>query len=130
MYICLKLGGIYSYRSRLGMVIIIINTVLIRFYPCKRGWPDLPHSASNLSHSHSPSRSILCILLLQTNTLTLLPDLHVFLSHPRFLFPFTSNSNAFLKTWPWYGIYNYLIVNKLLLSLVKTFLFYKYLLLK
>ena len=25
-------------------------------------------------------------------------DLHVFLGHPRFLFPFTSNSNAFLKT--------------------------------
>ena len=31
----------------------IINPVLIRFYPHKRGWPDLPHSASNLSHSHS-----------------------------------------------------------------------------
>ena len=30
-----------------------------RFYPHKRGWPDLPHSASNLSHSHSPSHSIL-----------------------------------------------------------------------
>ena len=54
------------------ITIIIINPVLIWFYPRKRGWPDLPHSASNLSHSHSPSpsRSILCILLLQTNTLT------------------------------------------------------------
>ena len=41
------------------------------FYPRKRGWPHLPHSASNLSHSHYPSRSILCILL-QTNILTLL----------------------------------------------------------
>ena len=27
-------------------------------------------------------------------------DLHVFLGRPRFLFPFTLNSNAFLKTWP------------------------------
>ena len=27
-------------------------------------------------------------------------DLHVFLGRPCFLFPFTSNSNAFLKTWP------------------------------
>ena len=26
-------------------------------------------------------------------------DLHVFLGRPRFLFPFASNSNAFLKTW-------------------------------
>ena len=49
----------------------IFIPVLIRFYPCKQGWPDLPHSASNLSHSHSPSHSILCILLLQTNTLTI-----------------------------------------------------------
>ena len=48
------------------------HPVLIRFYPRKRGWPDLPHSASNLFHSHSPFRSIPCILLLQTNTLTLL----------------------------------------------------------
>ena len=53
-------------------IIIIINPVLIRFYPRKRGWPDLPYSASNLSHSYSPSCVILCILLLQTNTLTLL----------------------------------------------------------
>ena len=51
---------------------IIINPVLIWFYPLKRGWQDLPNSACNLSHSHSPSHSILCILLLQTNTLTLL----------------------------------------------------------
>ena len=51
---------------------ISINRVLIRLYPGKQGWPDLPYSASNLSHSHSPSNSIFCILLLQTNTLTLL----------------------------------------------------------
>ena len=34
--------------------------------------PDLPHSNSNLSNSHSHSRSIQGILLLQTNTLALL----------------------------------------------------------
>ena len=50
-------------------IIIIINPVLIWFYPRKWGWPDLPHSASNLSHS--PSCLILFIFL-QTNTLTLL----------------------------------------------------------
>ena len=53
--------------TTLPKIIIIINPFLIWFYPRKRGWPDLPHSASNLSHSHSPSCSILCILL--TNTL-------------------------------------------------------------
>ena len=59
-----------SFKCHYIPFIIIINPVLIRFYPHKRGWPDLPPSASNLSHSHSPSCSILCILLLETNTLT------------------------------------------------------------
>ena len=74
------------------------HPILIRVYPRKRGWSDLPHSNSNLSNSHSPSRSIHSILLLQTNTLALL--LHLRLSHlrPHFLLPFTSNSNTFLKT--------------------------------
>ena len=49
-----------------------INPILIQVYPRKWGWPDLPHSTSNLSNSHSPSRSIHGILLLQTNTLALL----------------------------------------------------------
>ena len=44
--------------------------------PHKRGWPDLLHSGSNLFNSHSPSRSILCILLHQTNTPALLLHLH------------------------------------------------------
>ena len=79
-----------------------INPILIRVYPRKRGWPDLPHSNSNLSNSHSPSRSIHGILLLETNTLALL--LHLPL--PRLLWSsslplaFTSNSNAFIKTCP------------------------------
>ena len=49
-----------------------INLILIQVYPRKRGWPDLPHSNSNLSNSHSPSRSIQGILFLQTNILALL----------------------------------------------------------
>ena len=43
------------------------HPILIRVYPRKRGWLDLPHSNSNLSNAHSPSRSIQGILLLQTN---------------------------------------------------------------
>ena len=49
-----------------------INPILIWVYPCKRGWPDLPHSNGNLSNSHSPSRSIQGFLPLQTNTPALL----------------------------------------------------------
>ena len=49
-----------------------INPILIRVYPRKWGWPDLPHSNGILSNSHFPSRSIQGILLLQTNTLALL----------------------------------------------------------
>ena len=48
------------------------HSILIRVYPCKWGWPDLPHSNSNLSNSHSPSHSIQGIFLLQTNTLAFL----------------------------------------------------------
>ena len=54
-----------------------INPILIQVYPRKRRWPNLPHSNSNLSNSHSPSGSIHGILLLQTNTLALLLDLHL-----------------------------------------------------
>ena len=50
---------------------IIINPILIRVYPRKWGWPDLSHSNSNLSNSHSLSRSIHDILFLQTNTLAI-----------------------------------------------------------
>ena len=53
------------------------NPILIQVYPCKWGWPDLPHSNSNLSNSHSRSRLIQGILLLQTNTLALLLHLHL-----------------------------------------------------
>ena len=53
------------------------HPILIRVYPCKQGWPDLPHSNSNLSNSHSPSRSIHGILFLQTNTLALLLQLRL-----------------------------------------------------
>ena len=54
-----------------------VNPILIWVYPRKQGWPDLPHSNSNLSNSHSPSCSIHGILLLQTNTLALLLHLRL-----------------------------------------------------
>ena len=78
------------------------HPILIRFYPCKWGWPDIAHPNSNLSNSHSPSRLIQGILLLQTNTLALLLHLCLpcLLWHSHFLLPFTSNSNTFLKTCP------------------------------
>ena len=50
---------------------------LIRVYPRKRGWPDLPHFVSNLSNSHSPSRLIHGVLFLQTNALALLLHLRL-----------------------------------------------------
>ena len=50
---------------------ICINPILILVYPLKWVWPDLPHFASNISNSHSPSHSIHGIHLLQTNTLAL-----------------------------------------------------------
>ena len=55
----------------------IIYPILNRVYPCKWGWPGLPHSNSNLSNSHSPSHSIHGILLLQTKTLALFLHLHL-----------------------------------------------------
>ena len=82
----------FIYKS---LKIIIINPILIRVYPRKWGWPDLLHSKSNLSNSHSSSCSIQGILLLQANTLALL--LHLHLSRLRFLLTFTSNSNAFIN---------------------------------
>ena len=54
-----------------------INPILIRVYSCNLGWPDLPHSNSNLSNSHSPSCSIHGILLLQTKTFALVPHLRL-----------------------------------------------------
>ena len=67
----------------LGLYIVIksITPILIWVNPRKWGWPDLPHSNSKLSNSHSPSHWIQGILL-QTNTLALL--LH-FMHLPRLL---------------------------------------------
>ena len=50
---------------------------MIQVYLHKWGWPDLPHSNSNLSNSKSPSRSVHDILFLQTNSLALLLHLHL-----------------------------------------------------
>ena len=52
-------------RNNLGKKVALDHhPILIRFYPRKRGWPDLPHPNSNLFNSHSLSRSIQGILLL------------------------------------------------------------------
>ena len=75
---CLGLKGsrirLYIWRNNQS---ISINPILIRVCPHKWGWPDLAHPNSNLSNSHSPSRSIQGILLLQTNTLALLLHLQL-----------------------------------------------------
>ena len=47
------------------------HPILIRVYPRKWVWPNLPHSNSNLFNSHSSFCSIQGIFLLQTNTLVL-----------------------------------------------------------
>ena len=80
-----------------------INPILIRVYPCKRGWPDLPHFNSNLSNSHSLSRSIQGILLFQTNTFSLL----LYLRLPRLIWSSSlplvlhfKTPMLFLKTCP------------------------------
>ena len=52
---------------KLFLTPIIINPILIRVYPRKRAWQDLPHSNSNLSTPYSPSHSIHGILHLQPN---------------------------------------------------------------
>ena len=54
-----------------------INPIFIQVSPRKWGWPDLPNSNSNLSNSHSTSRSVHGILPLQTNTLALLLHLRL-----------------------------------------------------
>ena len=73
-------------RESIIIVTIIINKrihhhhhhpILIRVYPHKQGWPDLLSSNSNLSNSHSSSRSIQGILLLLINTLALFLHLHL-----------------------------------------------------
>ena len=63
---------------QLAIIYQSINSILIWVYPCKWGWLVLPYSNSNLSNSHSLSRSIHGILFFQTNTLALL--LHLCLS--------------------------------------------------
>ena len=76
------------------------NFNLIRVYSRKQGWLDLPDPGSNLSNSHSPSRSNASSFFKPTLLLSFSTCIfHVF-GCPRFLLPFTSNSNAFLKTCP------------------------------
>ena len=41
--------GLKKFWFAAYLVFIIINPILIRVYPHKQGWPDLPHSNSNLS---------------------------------------------------------------------------------
>ena len=53
-----------------------LNPIMICVYPRKWRWPDLNHSNSNLSNSHSPSHSI-HVILFETNTLAFLLHLHL-----------------------------------------------------
>ena len=79
-------------------MVIIINPILIRVYPCKWGWLDLPHTNSNLSNSHSSSCSIHGILLLQTNILVLLLYLRLLWSS---LLPLDQHKlNPLQAKWP------------------------------
>ena len=68
--------------------------IVIRAYPRKWGWldptPTLHLARFNASSIFKPT------LLLSFSTCIF----HVFLGRPHFLFPFTSNSNTFLKTCP------------------------------
>ena len=78
----------------------IINPILIRVYPHKEGWPDLPHSNSNLSNYHSPSQFMVSSFSKPIPLLSSTCIFYVFFGRPCFLLLFTSNSNAFLKTCP------------------------------
>ena len=73
----------------------LINPTLIRVYPRKPGWPDLPQSNSNLTQFTVSSFSKPTLLLSFSTCV-----FHVFFGCPYFLLPFTSNSTAFLKTCP------------------------------
>ena len=77
---------------------IIINPILIRVYPRKWGWLDLPHS------NFTPTLHLTQFMASSFSKPTLLFSFstcvfHVF-GRPHFFLPFTSNSNAFLKTCP------------------------------
>ena len=83
-----------------GYTVSSINPILISVYPCKRRWPDLPHFASNLSNSHSPSHSIQgtscfskTILLLSFSACVF----HVFFGRPHFLLPSLQTPMLFSK---------------------------------
>ena len=73
---------------------IIINPVLIRFFPRQRRWPNTPHSLRDRSHSFPPSRSI-CNPIFFTLSSTCL--FHVIFGRPRFRCPFTSIIIAFFS---------------------------------
>ena len=101
--------------------LIIINPILIRVYPCKRGWPDLPHSNSNLSNSHSPSRSVQGVLLLQTNNLALILLLHLHIVKDKYAI-FTGYQ--IFVTWEiLVFIISVYIINELSFRIVKTILY-------
>ena len=70
--------------------------------PLQTGVAAFTHSDSNLSNSHSPPRSIHGISFSKPTLLLSFSIcvFHVFFGCPRFLLPFTSSSNAFLKTCP------------------------------
>ena len=76
----------------------INNPILIQVYPHKRGWQDLRISNSNLSNSHSPTRSIQASSL--SKPTLLLSSTCIFLGRLRLLLPFTSNLCPFHMAKP------------------------------
>ena len=81
---------------------LFINPTLIQYYPRKWGWPDLPTLTAispmptlHLARFKASSFSKITLLLSFSTCV-----FHVFFGRPCFLLPFTSNSNAFLKTCP------------------------------
>ena len=94
---------------------MIINPIMIRVIPVNRGaWPDLPLSNSNLSNTHSLSRSIHGILLFQTNSLALLIHLRLKIwSKYSYKIPGVFQENRKFKCFsrsfqgPWKKIFNF-----------------------
>ena len=79
-----------------------INSILIRAYPHKRGWPIYP---TLTAISSTPTLHLTRFMTSSFSKPTLLLSFstcvyHVFFGCPRFFLHFTSNSNVFLKTCP------------------------------
>ena len=79
--------------------IIIINPVLIRFFPRHRKWRNTPHPLRDRSYSFPPSRSSAAYSIFNPTFFTLSSTslFHVIFGRPRFRCPFTSIIIAFFS---------------------------------